>query len=97
MPEDTEEDDNDYLMVVEHDTAGLLQVNEKGSDAELDATEFAAESGKQVYMYGVTDTENPLVQDGQADSGTIEAAVKQGILIPLYVILPNGCKMQMSR
>lgn len=94
VQEDAEQDNTDYLMVVELPDAGLVQVTGKGADALEDAKEFAAKYNVPVYTYERCNPNDPTLQNCKADSGIISAAVRRGAARPLFVLLPNGTRMQ---
>lgn len=85
-----------YLMVTEYPERGLMQVVGESDDPEGDAREMAVNEKLTIYVYGVKTPENAMMRDGMADSGFISNAVKNGYLEPMFVVLPNGCKMQLS-
>lgn len=85
-----------YLLVMEHPKVGLVQMWGGPESLDDDAKEFAATQGVPVYVYEIKNPNDPRVQEGPADSGMISAAVRDGIIEPMHVMLPNGCQMQIS-
>lgn len=84
------------LIVCEEPEVGLSQaVINQTPDLETSLQELARTDSYTIYAYGINKPD-PIIKDGPADSGAISAAVRNGVLTPMYTILPNGCKMQIS-
>ena len=85
------------LIVCEEPEVGLSQaVINQTPDLETSLQELAKTDSYTIYVYGINKRNDPIIKDGPTDSGVISAAVKNGVLTPMYVMLPNGCKMQLS-
>lgn len=85
------------LIVCEEPEVGLTQaVIDQTPDLETSLQDIARTDSYTIYVYGINKPNDPIIKDGPTNSGVISAAVKNGVLNPMYVVLPNGCRMQIS-
>ncbi len=93
----TQESESSVLIVCDVPELGLEQaVFGNTPTVEESIIDLAKMEKSTIYVYGINKPDDTLMKNGPADSGAISAAVRNGVLTPMYTVLPNGCKMQIS-
>jgi len=92
-----QEPESSILIVCDVPELGLEQaVFGNTPTIEESIIDLAKMEKSRIFVYGINKPDDTLMKNGPADSGAISAAVRNGVLTPMYTILPNGCKMQLS-